>query len=90
MVAAMCFVAFALGRQLRIYSAATLLTLLVSGMALGQYAKLLAAHQPTPGLGSVERINLYVTLLWVAVLGVALLRSRRDENAVSEPRGLYE
>jgi hypothetical membrane protein len=70
------FGAFALGRRFRIYSLATLLTIIVFGALTVPYGARLAAHQPTPGLGIFERINIYASLLWVAVLAVALLRRR--------------
>jgi len=68
------FGAFALGRRFRVYSFGTLLTLVVFGALTARYAARLAAGQPTPGLGILERINIYASLLWVAVLATALLR----------------
>ena len=68
------FAAFALGARFRVYSFGTLLTLLVFGALTAPYAARLAAGQPTPGLGILERITIYASLLWVAVLAVALLR----------------
>lgn len=68
--------AFALGRRFRIYSLATLLLMIVLGTMAASYAAPLAAGQPTPGFGIVERINIYSSLLWVALLAVALLRRR--------------
>jgi hypothetical membrane protein len=68
------FGAFALGRRFRVYSFGTLLTLVVFGALTAPYAARLAAGQPTPGLGILERINIYASLLWVAVLATALLR----------------
>jgi hypothetical membrane protein len=70
------FGAFALGKRFRIYSLATLLTVIVFGALTVPYAARLAAQQPTPGLGIIERIDIYASLLWVAVLAVALLRRR--------------
>jgi uncharacterized protein DUF998 len=68
------FGAFALGKGFRIYSFATLVTVIVFGALAGLYGARLAAGQPTPGFGIIERINVYATLLWVAVLAIALLR----------------
>jgi hypothetical membrane protein len=63
------------GRRWRLYSFATLVTLLVSGGLTSLAATQLAAHQPTPWLGLAERINIGAYLLWVVVLALTLLRS---------------
>lgn len=68
------FGAFATGKRFRIYSFATLLTLIVLGALTAPYGARLAAGQPTPGFGIIERILIYSSLVWVAVLAVALLR----------------
>jgi hypothetical protein len=70
----MAFGAFALGRRFRVYSFLTLLIMIGMGAISAPYGALLAADQPTPGFGIIERILIYTSLLWVAVLGVALLR----------------
>lgn len=79
------FGAFALGRRFRIYSLATLLTVIALGALTVPYGVRLAAHQPTPGLGIVERIDIYAALLWIAVLAVALLRRRGTAAQPSLP-----
>lgn len=38
----------------------------------------LAAGEPTPGMGVMERIAYYSILLWVAVLSVALAHRARE------------
>jgi hypothetical protein len=38
-----------------------------------------AANQPTPWLGIVERGNVYAIMLWVAVLAIGLLRAQKSE-----------
>jgi CubicO group peptidase (beta-lactamase class C family)/hypothetical membrane protein len=68
------FGAFALGKRFRAYSFATLLVVIVLGTVAASYGARLAAGQATPGFGVVERVNIYSSLLWVAVLAVALLR----------------
>lgn len=70
------FGAFAFGTRFRIYSVATLLTVMVSGALTAPYGARIAAGQPTPGFGILERITVYSSLLWIAVLAVALLRRR--------------
>ena len=64
------------GRRFRVYSLATILILLVSGVLTGFAGSRLAAGQPTPWLGITERINVGAYLVWVLVLAIALLRSR--------------
>jgi hypothetical protein len=73
---ALGFGAFSLGMRFRVYSLATLVAVIVFGALTAQFAPKLAAGQPTPGLGIVERIDVYAAVLWVAVLGIALLRHR--------------
>jgi len=70
------------GSRWRLYSFATLLTLIVSGAWSGVEASRLAAHQPTPWLGVAERINIGAYLLWVAVLAVILLGRIESEEAL--------
>ena len=67
--------AFALGTRFRTYSFATLLVMVVAGVIAASFGADIAAGKPTPGFGIVERIDIYASLLWVAVLSVALLRS---------------
>jgi hypothetical protein len=66
--------AFAFGRRFRVYSVATFLTMIALGVLSAPNGARLAAGLPTPGFGIVERINIYASLLWIAVLAVALLR----------------
>jgi hypothetical protein len=68
-----------LGHRFRIYSYATLATLLGFGAWTGVEGAKLAAGEPTPWLGAVERLHIGAYLLWVAVLAVALLRRRAPE-----------
>lgn len=69
--------AAALGRRFRIYSIVTLATVAVFGVLTFSTVPRIAAAQPTPWLGVVERIELGAFLLWVAVLAVVLLRATR-------------
>ena len=79
------FSAFALGRRFRIYSFATLLAIIALSALTALYAARLAAGQPTPGLGIVERIDVYAALLWIAVLATALLQRRWQPDATTVP-----
>jgi CubicO group peptidase (beta-lactamase class C family) len=76
----------ALGRRFRFYSFGTLLVMIGLGALTVPYAARLAAGQPTPGLGIVERLLIYTSQLWVAVLALALLRRRRRGAAVADAR----
>src|SRR5215204_1013844 len=70
---AMGFGAFAFGKRFRMYSFVTLLIIIVMGAPTIPYASRLAAGEPTAGFGLVERVLIYSSLVWVAVLAVALL-----------------
>lgn len=67
------------GKSFRLYSIATLGTMLVFGALAARDGPRLAAQQPTPWLGVTERIDVGAYLLWMLVLAVVLLR---DERAV--------
>jgi CubicO group peptidase (beta-lactamase class C family) len=82
---AMGFGAFALGRRFRLYSYATLVTIVVSGALTAPYGVRLARGEPTPGFGIVERVTVYASLLWVAVLAAALLGPRSRRAAQPSP-----
>ena len=79
------FGAFALGKRFRVYSFATLLIMIVFGALAGSSGARLAAGQATPGFGIIERINVYTSLLWIAVLAIALLRRPRYGGAGTLP-----
>jgi Protein of unknown function (DUF998) len=64
----------AVGKWFRLYSLATILTLLVFGAWAGMDGARLAANLPTPWLGIKERVNIYSSLLWMAMLAIILLR----------------
>ena len=74
LLGAMVFGAFAFGRRFRVYSFTTVFAVIMFGALTVPYAARLASGLPTPGFGIVERINIYAFMLWVAALGVALLR----------------
>lgn len=78
------FGAFALGSRFRVYSFATLLTVVVFGALTARYARRIAAGEPTPLLGIIERIDVYAALLWIAVLSISLVRrSTRSARSVT-------
>ena len=77
MVLEICFGAAALGKVFRLYSIATLLTLLFFGILTSLLAPKVQANLPTPWAGVWERINIGVYLLWVVVLAIILLRKEK-------------
>lgn len=78
------FGAAAFGRRFRLYSLVTLVTLLVFGAVAGMQGPQIAANEPTPWHGVYERINIGGYLLWMAVLAVALLRTRVSRHTTTE------
>ena len=79
MLLAMAVGAFVHGTRFRLYSLGTLLTVLVFAGLTFQQVTALAAHEPTPWLGIIERVNIYAWMLWVAVLAVSFW-PRRDAS----------
>jgi hypothetical protein len=76
MLLAMGVGAFLHGRRFRLYSLGTLLTVVVfAGLTFQQVARL-AAHEPAPWLGAIERVGIYAWMLWVAVLAISLWPAR--------------
>jgi hypothetical protein len=71
---AFAFGAVAFGRGFRTYSIVTLAIVIASGALTGAYGVRLAAGEATPGLGIVERLDVYACLLWIAMLGMASFR----------------
>jgi hypothetical protein len=67
--------AFIRGRWFRIYSFATIAIMLVFGALTGLASRPMATGGPTPWMGVYERTLLGAYLLWVAVLGLSLLRA---------------
>ena len=75
------FGAFGFGKTFRVYSFGTIVGMLVLGVASIPYGARLAAGEPTPGFGIVERTNIYAFLFWVAALAIALLREHRPADS---------
>jgi hypothetical protein len=76
MLLAMAVGAFVHGMRFRIYSLATLLTVIVFAGATFQQVTMLTAHEPTPYFGLIERVNIYAWMLWVAVLSISFWHAR--------------
>jgi hypothetical protein len=74
---AMGFGATLLGKRFRYYSYATIAILIVFGVLTSLQAGKMVADELTPWMGLTERINIYATMLWVAVLAIGLLRAQK-------------
>lgn len=70
------FAAVGLGKGFRIYSIASIVVMLGAGAATFWYASRFGTELATPGIGLLERVNVYGYLLWIAMLAVALTRRR--------------
>jgi hypothetical protein len=79
LVLAMGFGATLLGKRFRNYSYGTILAVLVFGVLTSLQAPQITANQPTPWGGIYERMNIYPTMVWVAVLAIALLRAQEAQ-----------
>lgn len=79
--------AIARGRAFRFYSLATVLATLGFGLLTSVQAKGLATGEPTPWIGLTERACIGASLLWVAVLALALLRAEGTATAKSTRAG---
>jgi hypothetical protein len=82
---AMAFGAAAFGKRFRVYSVATILTLVAFGAMASMQAGALATNEPTPWQGVYERINVAAYLLWMVVLAIALLRGRSGAPIAAVP-----
>lgn len=69
------FGATANGKWLRLYSVATLVLVIVTGVWSFMEIPRIEANLPTPWLGVRERISIYSYMLWLAVLALVLLRT---------------
>lgn len=76
-VVAMVFGSKLLGRRFRYYTYASIAILIVFGVLTTLQIGQMEANQPTSWMGITERINIYASMLWVAVLAIGLLRAER-------------
>lgn len=72
-----------LSKRFRYYTYGTILALIVFGVLTSLQTGRMVANQPTPWMGLEERVDIYATMLWVAALAVALLRSPAERFAVA-------
>jgi hypothetical protein len=73
------FAAAGFRKWMRLYSIETLLAVIVFGTLAGSQGAALAAGQPTPTLGLMERINIYSFMIWLVVFAMILM-SKTSEN----------
>lgn len=71
------FVGKALSKQFKTYSIVTMILLIVGGILAGMQAPNLAKNLPTPGLGIMERLNIYAYMLWIIILAILLMRKNK-------------
>jgi protein-S-isoprenylcysteine O-methyltransferase Ste14 len=78
----MGFGAFLLGKRFRFYSFATIVIVVLFGILTGLQAPRLEAGQSTPWMGLTERVNIYATMIWFAVLSIGLLRAKKGQGSI--------
>jgi hypothetical protein len=81
------FIAFgsgAFGWSFRIYSIGTIVVMLAFGAWAGTRVSAIAAGQPTPWFGLIERVSVYAPILWMFVLALGLLRTQSDRLRLEE------
>jgi hypothetical protein len=88
MLLAIGFAAFEFGTRFRWYSIASLVILVVFGVLTFLDAPNVSANLPTPSIGVWERLNIATFLLWVIVLGIALLQRGEAETSPRAPEAL--
>jgi hypothetical protein len=76
--------ATAFGRSFRLYSFATISFVLVSGALTGLEGGKVGNNEPTPWIGVTERIAVFGSMLWIAVLAGGLLFA--DRATASRPQ----
>ncbi len=72
------------GKGFRLYSIGTILVLVAAGaLVAAQAPHMTAQGASTPWAGIMERLNIYLTMLWVLVFAVVLLRAKRDRASIA-------
>ena len=78
--------AFALGKRFRVFSFSALLVMIVAGVLTVPFGARIAAGEPTPGFGILERVCIYAGLAWVAAYSLAQFRRMGRPGARSAKR----
>ena len=79
MVLFMSFGAIALGRRFRIFSGITIFLTLAAGAFVGTTVNAIAAGQPTPWMGLVERVSVYSPMIWLVVFALVMLQWKESQ-----------
>lgn len=66
------------GDRFRAFTSATAVALVVPAILMAPDIPKVARNEPTPWMGAIERVNIYATALWVAVLGIVLMRDEDE------------
>ena len=85
MVLFMAFGSGARGMGFRIYSITTIVVMLVAGIVPSTQVQAIAAGQPTPWMGVIERVSVYLPVAWVGVLAGVLLTANSAASASAPP-----
>lgn len=80
MLPAIGFGASAFGKGFCIYSIVTIAIFLLFGTLAGMEGAKIAANQPTPCVGILERINIFTYFVWIGALTIKLLKANRIRN----------
>jgi hypothetical protein len=73
------FGAFLFRKRFRLYSLLSIIILIVFGVLTSAQVPQLASGQPTTWMGLTERVNIYATMTWFAVLSIMLLREEKKQ-----------
>jgi len=82
MVVMMLVGAFAFGYAFRFYTLISISLQFLFGILTGLEAPNIPTNGPTPWIGTWERINIGVFMLWVIVLSLALMRKKSNGNSL--------
>jgi hypothetical membrane protein len=80
MFTALGFGAVALGKKIKIYSVLTMVLFILFGVLAGLRQPAYAANLPTPGMGILERINIYGYMTWIIVFAYRLFSESKNEE----------
>jgi hypothetical protein len=79
MMTIMGFGAAALGKKFRFYTISSIVILFIFGALTGKEAPNIPVNGPTPMIGTWERINISIFMIWVIVLAIFLIAKNRSE-----------